>query len=205
MRQRATAGGYVCIWTLREKKWPILVSAFFFFFFLTDHTSVRHDLPPPSPAGALAAQWRDATESQSGGSTGQGGGGGAPFSHPRVKLSAVALWAYTLCLSVILRTCTRPGWLQLWDHENKGNVLHNNALQGPTLNLCVWAKTKLLTDGDTWGLMGVRGASCWAASFVLFDWVCLLTSPSVVNCIKAVSGSMAIFYNSYFYRERITK
>lgn len=29
-----------------------------------------------------------------------------------------------------------------------------------------------------------------------------LTSPAVVNCIKAVSGSMATFYNSYFYGER---
>lgn len=41
---------------------------------------------------------------------------------------------------------------------------------------------------------------------VLFNWVCLLTSPAVVNCIKAVSGSMATFYSySYFYRERISK
>ena len=40
---------------------------------------------------------------------------------------------------------------------------------------------------------------------ILFDWVCLLTSPAVVNCIKAVSGSMATFYNSYFNRERISK
>jgi len=40
---------------------------------------------------------------------------------------------------------------------------------------------------------------------VLFDWVCLLTSPAVVNCIKAVSGSMATFYNSYFYRENTSK
>lgn len=37
---------------------------------------------------------------------------------------------------------------------------------------------------------------------VLFTWVCLPTSPAVVNCIKAVSGSMATFYNSYFYRGR---
>lgn len=35
---------------------------------------------------------------------------------------------------------------------------------------------------------------------ILFNWVCLLTSPAVVNCIKAVSGSMATFYNSYFNR-----
>lgn len=27
----------------------------------------------------------------------------------------------------------------------------------------------------------------------------------MVNCIKAVSGSMATFYNSYFYRERKSK
>lgn len=40
---------------------------------------------------------------------------------------------------------------------------------------------------------------------VLSDWMCLLTSPAVVNCIKAVSGSMATFYNSYFNRERISK
>lgn len=40
---------------------------------------------------------------------------------------------------------------------------------------------------------------------IYFNWVCLLTSPAVVNCIKAVSGSMATFYNSYFYRERISK
>lgn len=31
--------------------------------------------------------------------------------------------------------------------------------------------------------------------------VCLLTSPAVVNCIKAVSGSMANFTNSYYYGE----
>lgn len=40
---------------------------------------------------------------------------------------------------------------------------------------------------------------------VLSGWVCLLTSPAVVNCIKAVSGSMATFYNSYCYGERISK
>lgn len=35
--------------------------------------------------------------------------------------------------------------------------------------------------------------------------VCLLTSPAVVNCIKAVSGSMANFTNSYYYGERVSK
>lgn len=51
-RRRATAGGYVCIWTLREKKWPILIVIFCFFkFLLTDHPSVRVALPLPAALG----------------------------------------------------------------------------------------------------------------------------------------------------------
>lgn len=48
-----------------------------------------------------------------------------------------------------------------------------------------------------------------ARAFLLFlfffGWVRLLTSPAVVNCIKAVSGSMANFSNSYCYGERVSK
>lgn len=54
----------------------------------------------------------------------------------------------------------------------------------------------------------MRGAFCGGAfdcDPFFFSWVCLLTSPAVVNCIKAVSGSMAICYNGYCNRERISK
>lgn len=63
------------------------------------------------------------------------------------------------------------------------------------------------TEKDMQGLMGCEElfAERHCLWPVLFNCVCLLTSPAVVNCIKAVSGSMAIFYNSYFYRERISK
>lgn len=48
MRQRATAGGYVCIWTLREKKWPILC-------YFPQTTPVSAMPSPPSPTEAPAA------------------------------------------------------------------------------------------------------------------------------------------------------
>lgn len=47
------------------------------------------------------------------------------------------------------------------------------------------------------GLSGCEELSAERPVF-FFHWMCLLTSPAGVNCIKAVSGSMATFYNSYF-------
>lgn len=40
---------------------------------------------------------------------------------------------------------------------------------------------------------------------VRFNWVCLLTSPAVVNCIKAVSGSMATFLTATLTRREIVR
>lgn len=117
-RQRATAGGYVCIWTLREKKWPILTVIFcffflFFFFFDRPHQCLLCP-PTPNPSGALDALWEMLQEPQRGGGgvsveDGEGGRGG--ILTPKSEISAVALWAYTLCFSVSQRTYTLPGQL----------------------------------------------------------------------------------------------
>lgn len=82
-RQRATAGGYVCIWTLREKKWPILTIIFCcFYLFLTDHTSVRYALPLQTPLELWMHCERRFKSPRVVVVSVEGGGA---FSHPRVK------------------------------------------------------------------------------------------------------------------------
>lgn len=89
-RQRATARGYVCIWTLREKKWSILTVIFCFFFFsfsfFWQTTPVSAVPSPTQPHWGSGSSVKDALRA----SEWRwwwwwvGWGGGA-FSHPRVK------------------------------------------------------------------------------------------------------------------------
>lgn len=101
MRRRATAGGYVCIWTLREKKWPILtvIFCFFnFFLFLTRPHQCPLCPPPSQPHWGSGSTVKDAFRAPEWWWTGA-------FSHPRVKyqlwLLALAHCAYLLAYTHI--------------------------------------------------------------------------------------------------------
>lgn len=196
---------------------------FFSFFFLTDHTSVRC-APPPLPPPSFQPHWgsgssvKDALRAPEWWWWRRVGQGLGAFSHPRVKYQ---LWLceHTHCayLLAYAHTHCRADLNILKLPKKKKKHIFNAEKSTLYCNVFVWAIKQRLNVVHHWNgnarccrfrpSWGVRsflrsGLDSWP---VLFDWVCLLTSPAVVNCIKAVSGSMATFYNSYVYRERISK
>lgn len=224
--QRATAGGYVCIWTLREKKWPTLTV--YFCFMSTDHTTVRFApllliilllllptrRPTPGPRRAATEGGR-LQEPRS-------GDAGGAVSHPRVKYQ-LSCYDHTHCAFKIvfllffccccLRTYTHTH--RGFDKDNDIVRIHTGVLQSELKTVHArrnvvhcWRENEWKGGCSRCRLIG--GVSGFLAErtrwwSVRLGWVCLLTSPAVVNCIKAVSGSMASFYNSYCYGERRSK
>lgn len=194
-----------------------LISPLFFYYLLFFwQTTPVSAMPSPlrSPhRGALAAPWQTLFESpqSGGGSSGVlgewGVDGGEAFSHPRVKYQ---LWRCEHTHCAYLLACTRTqrcrAALNFWELEK--HLTHGEDLRVWTVYTGGWIAEGETQGAAEFGLSGCEELSCGVASVVahvLFNWVCLLTSPAVVNCIKAVSGSMATFYNSYVNRERISK
>lgn len=112
-RRRATAGGYVCIWTLREKA----TNSILFFFFFICQTTTASTMPPPNPAGSVP----DPTELQTGGSCERVGewrvGGGA--WHPGGDSSGgfVSMCAVLICYLTHARARTLT-WPWCYHREN---------------------------------------------------------------------------------------
>lgn len=101
-RQRATAGGYVCIWTLREKTWPTLT---IIFCFCRQTTPVSAMPSPQQPLRSSSGAEKDAPRAPKVATV------AGQVSHPRVKYQLLRC-EHAHCAYPIA-TYTLPGWLEL--------------------------------------------------------------------------------------------
>lgn len=146
-RQRATAGGYVCIWTLREKKWPILTVifcfCFFFFSFFWQTTPVSAMPSPSQPHWGSGSTVKDALRAPGWWCWWRVGA----FSHPWVKYQLwlcehthcayLLAYAHTHCRAdlnysklekkkkhISLTHSKNSHWMHVFEPETRLNVVH---------------------------------------------------------------------------------
>lgn len=196
----------MCAFEPWEKKWPILTGenllfSFFLSFLERPHQCPRCPLTLRDTSSVSEWQWWWLWE-------------GRRHSHTRewnISCGFVSVHTVLIYRPGDLHTAGLTWLLKADGRENKNTL---RAMHIENAHVC-WKKRKpkdftrlnvvhhyrnpkVLPISDSGG---VESFSCFCGLL----WVCLLTSPALVNCIKAVSGSMATFYNSYVNRERRSK
>lgn len=133
----------MCIWTLREKKWPILNFLLLFYFFDRPHQYPLFPHPSLPHCGSVSTV-KDAIRAPEWWWRWAGRGGGA-FSHPRVKYQ---LWLceHTNCayLLAYARAHTTGLTRTIENEKTKKTTTHECTVRVHTggVCVCVWASRK---------------------------------------------------------------
>lgn len=164
-----------------------------FQLFLTDHTSA---LPLPAPLGL----WEHCERCFK--SPSDGGWGHSHTQEGNISCGFMSI--HTVLMLASTQTQARADLFKVKKKKIITSYQCAARRHAGKRGSSVKNEMQLAADSGPSGCEELSAEQPWLRP-VVFSWMRLLTLPTVVHCIKAVSGSMATFYNSYFYRERISK